>query len=275
MRYSFALCLVLCLALSASAKRAAPPPAGLRVATADAVVIGKVTDVAAKAEAFARYLGDKSEMKFATVQVESAVLGKPGKTVQVGFVLQAPNRRGPVASLTKGQEVCLFLTAHPTKKGAYYLGDYEAVLDKKDNPDWKKEIEEVKKSAKLLATPMKGLKSKEADERLLTAALLINRYKNSRTGTEKTESVPAAESKLILTALAEASWATPRGGNWMTNPQNLFYRLGVTAKDGWEQPKDFRQVEVQAKKWLKDNAGKFKMERYVRPRLSTEPDPEP
>ena len=119
-------------------------------------------------------------------------------------------------------------------------------------------------TAKLLAKPMDGLKSKDADERLLTAALLIARYRTPKAGQTRTESIDADESKLILQTLADADWTAraPKVGFQM-NPQNLFFRLGVTPKDGWNQPKDFKKLQEEAKKWLKDNADKYRISRYV------------
>ena len=43
----------------------------------------------------------------------------------------------------------------------------------------------------------------------------------------------------------------------------MFFRLGLTPKDGWTQPKDFNQTADEAKKWLKNNADKYRIERFV------------
>ena len=50
-------------------------------------------------------------------------------------------------------------------------------------------------------------------------------------------------------------------------PQTMFYRLGVTAADGWTQPKDFKQFPEAAKKWLTDNADKYRIQRFVREKM--------
>ena len=47
------------------------------------------------------------------------------------------------------------------------------------------------------------------------------------------------------------------------NPQNYFFRLGLTEKEGWKQPQDAAAIPDAAKKWLKDNAEKYRIERYV------------
>lgn len=260
------------------------------VATADVVVVGTVTAVSEKTEQADLVKGDGREMKVATVKVQSALLGKkPGTTVKVGFFVPPKIRvkgdRTLRASLTKGQEVMLILTRHPKKKGVYYLahyydvmvkGRYAAPLGKEGVGDWRKRLGEYKKAIRLVADPMKGLKSKDASERLLTATLLIYRYTTPASPGAKTEAVPAAESKLILKALAEANWgrrhldAAP-----FVSPRALFFRLNLTDKDGWRQPADLEQTDAVAKRWLKENAGKFKMTRYARPKVSVEISEEP
>src|SRR5262249_39809536 len=65
-------------------------------------------------------------------------------------------------------------------------------------------------AAKALAKPLEGLKSRSAEERLMTTAVLLYRYRWPRQGVTKTEPIPAQESKLILTTLAELDWASLR-----------------------------------------------------------------
>jgi hypothetical protein len=271
----------LALAATANAKRKAPLPPGFRASTADAVVVGKVTEVSDKAEKAEEYRGDNREVKVATVRVASALLGKRATTVKVGFVVPAAGgrRRDPMPSLTRGQEACLFLTKHPTKKGVYYLAGVDDVIDKTAADSWKSDLDEVRKAAKVLTDPKAALQAKDAGERLLAAALLVSRYKTSTTGTEKiekTEDVPAAESKLILTVLADADWDdTGSRGYSPHTPLSIFYLLGATAKDGWQPPEDFKQIATEAKKWCQASAGKYKMTRYVREKLPTQPSEEP
>ena len=47
------------------------------------------------------------------------------------------------------------------------------------------------------------------------------------------------------------------------NPQLLFLQLGLEAKDGWEQPKELNAVPAAAKQWLKENAGTYRVKRFV------------
>jgi hypothetical protein len=280
----------LVLAIPARALMIAPPPNKLKFAVADAIVVGKVTEIAAKTVKAELYKGDTRELKVATVKVESSPLGKVGTTVKVGFFenkpvgpgggpgIGRPIRPMPSAKLNKGDEALLILKKHPKEKGLYVLANYYDVIGKKDNPNFKKEIEEAKKTAKVLTGPQTALKAKSAEDRLTAAAILINRYKTPAFGSTKTEEVPAAESKLILTTLAEANWDERggRGRDFNLAPQSLFFRLNLTEKDGWKQPRDFRTIATEAKKWLKDNAGKHKMTRYVheKPVVQTSAEPE-
>jgi hypothetical protein len=282
------LMLVGVTALTAKALVMAPPPVGMRVATSQAVVIGKVVKLADTTVPAEMFKGDERQMMVATVKVEKALLGKAGREIKVGYFVRpmpVPGRpvlggRGMFVNLVVDQEALLMLQAHPTRKDVLVVADYFGVISRKDNPNWEKELAEVRQSAKSLADPMAGLKSKDADERFRTAALLITRYRTpplSAAGAAETEKVPAEESKLILTNLAEADWEpvrSPRFGFQMM-PRGLFAQLGVGPADGWTPPKDFKRFPEAAKKWLKENAGKYQVVRYRRPALEAGADPEP
>jgi hypothetical protein len=279
-----ASCCLALLAGSALAKIAAPAPIAQRVATADVIVVGKVTSFADKGVTAPRFPGDteKAQYQIAIVKVTDGLLGARGvKEVRVGFIPPPPAggdpgapgrpirpiRRYPSVQLTVGQEVCLFLTRH-LDADFYVPPAYFSAIDK-TAPDFENSIAEVKKCARFLADPKAGLESKKADDRLLTAALLLFHYRTPRDngGAPKTEPIDATESKLILKVLAEADWAAagagPRG--FQMTPQALFYQIGATEKDGWKPPTDFNQFPAEAKKWLNDNAEKFRIERFVPP----------
>jgi len=268
-----AACLLACLTgAQAKALMIAPPPVALRPAPAELIVTGKVTGYGSKMVKGEMYKGDERDMQIATIKVGDVLMGKQTKEIKVGFFPPMNQsgggpriiRRGPSVQLKQDEEYCLILIKHPTQKDVYVAMNYYDAIVKKDNANFAKEVETIKKSAKLLAKPMDGLKSKEADERFTTAALMITRYRTNRTGEQKTEQVSADESKLILEALAEADW-NPKNARlgFQMNPQNLFNTLGVTEKDGWKQPKDFTKLAEEAKKWCKDNAGKYRINRLV------------
>jgi hypothetical protein len=286
-----AACCLTFLASNARALMIAPAPIPQRVATADMVIVGKVTGFADKAVTVARFPGDteKAQYQIAIVKVTDGLYGaKDVKEIRVGFIPPPPPgpgpgvppggpirigpRRFPQVQLTLGQEACMFLTKH-TEGDFYTAPMYFSVIDKK-MADFGSSVDEVKKCATLLADPKAGLESKKADDRLLTAGLLLYRYRMPRGldgGAPKTEPIDAAESKAILKVLAEADWA-PKAGpgpiglrGFQMGPQALFYQLGLTEKDGWKPPMDFNKFPAEAKKWLHDNAEKFRIERFVPP----------
>ena len=259
----------------------APPPLAQRVAAADAVVVGKVTGFADKAVAAVRYPGgtDTVNYQIALVKVEDALFGpKDAKTVRVGFLPPAPPappparpgfrppiRRYPQANLTLNQEACLFLTKHPA--GDFYvLATYYDVLNKAGNPGFEKEVEEARRCAKLLAGPKAGLASANKDDRTLTAVMLVTRYRTQRWYAgkpPKAEPIDAAQSKAILTALADADWTIGNPRQAQASPQAMFNRLGLTDKDGWVPPKDARRYADEAKAWLKEHADTYRIQRFV------------
>ncbi|HMF14994.1 MAG TPA: hypothetical protein VKE94_21910, partial [Gemmataceae bacterium] len=215
---------------------------------------------------------EKTEFQVAVIEIADAVRGAKGLThVRVAFPLPqaagpprpGPLRRGPTVSLTKGQEGCFFLQQHP-EEALFLLEPVAQPLDAKSDT-YKKELAEAKRFAKLLQDPTAGLKSKDADERVLTAGLLVARYRSFRPGKTKQESIDAEQSKLILQALADADFTKPASTTGIA-PQQTFFMLGLTDKDGWNPPpfKDFqKEFPAVVKKWLQDNAGKYRIQRIV------------
>jgi hypothetical protein len=267
-----------------TAMRIAPPPALVRAATSDLVVVGKVTDFDAKLVPIDPLKKERGQFKVATVKVEQSLLGKGGKQVKVAFRepaavpppgggVRPPIRRLPQVELKLNQEACFYLVKHPGHN-FYTVNNVDYVVNKA-SPAFAKEIDEVKRAAKLLAAPGAGLKSADAEERLTTAGLLIVRYRTQRVfvPNPKTYPVGAEESKLILETLAAADWTPKPGRNYLLNPQTLFYRLNLTKADGWAPPKDFRTLPAEARKWLKDNASKYRVKSFTPLTRETEPEP--
>jgi len=272
---------VLGTAAPARALMIAPPPTGQRLGTADAVLVGRVdgledTDVEAAA-----FPGSPQKMKYrvAIVLVNDPIMGvkKDQKKVRIGFIPPpevqpgGPIRPGigrfRTPELKPGQEG-LFLVAKHFEKDFFVLQGPFDLVAKADNASFAKEVEQAKKSAKLIEDPMPGLKAKSEEERLFTAALLIARYRNQRPGFAKTEPISAQESKLILAALAEADWT--KGRNFQQpNPYALFSQLGLTDKDGWKQPQfvqgqNFMQVMSDVgKAWIRDHGANYRIQRFV------------
>jgi hypothetical protein len=275
-----AACLVVLAAAPAWAMMIAPSPIPERVAQADVVVVGKVGKVEDKNVSALPLRGgkDKVEWQVVAFQIEENLQGlkKETKEIRVGFLppqippmqpgvfVSGGGRRGVV--LVTGQELCLFLVKHPTED--FYVPEmYFSVIDKK-SPNAVTEIEATRRCVKLWSDPTAGLKSKDAEDRFLTAGMLISKYRTDRSGGKtKTEAVDAEQSKLILAALAEADWApmnkNPTLFGFQMNPQALFLRLGLTDKDGWNTPKNIVEVTAAAKQWLKDNAGSYRIQKFV------------
>lgn len=254
---------------------AMPPPGPQRVALADAVLVGRVTALEDKdVEVDIPGTKQKTKYRIAIVTVAEDIRNaKDMKTIRVGFFPPPdgqPNQPiRPIRpglpqriELKVGQEGLFYLTKHG-KESFYLVPNYYDVTAK-EAPNFKKDHEEAKVYAKLLADPMAGLKSKDAKERLMMASLLIAQYRTPRSGA-KLEAINAEESKLILTALADADWKQPIGRD-QTHPMNLFNQLGVTAKDGFQRPTKIKTQDDYAnaiRAWLKENAEKFRIQRYV------------
>jgi hypothetical protein len=252
-----------------------PAPIGERAALADCIVVGKVTTLEEKTVEIAPFSGAEEKVKYqvAVVKISEALLDAKKLThVRVAFPAQQPQaggprpilRRYPQLELTVGKEGCFFLKKHPEE--SFYLAQAPTdFIAQKDNENFKKEVAEVKRCTKLLSDPKAGLKSKQADDRLLTAALLIARYRSPRgLGVNfKTERIDADQSKQILDALARADWSKNNPQD-ITSPVGLFNRLGVEAKDGWTSPQStFQDYAAAAKNWVQEHAGSYRIQRYV------------
>jgi hypothetical protein len=236
------------LATPLVAKRIAIPPLPDRIIKADAIIIGKITSVENKP---VKAPGG-GELGLGVLKVEDGLLGGKGLThVKVAFF---------PGQLESGQEACFLLTKVPGEN--YYLASGFLSMLRKTDPSFDAQVAVIKRSAALLEDPVKGLKAKNANDRFLTAALLLGKYRPWDRGAEKQADIDATQSKLILEAIAEADW-NKLDPTLRLNGQQLFYRLGVTDRDGWVQPMNFQEVEAAAKQWLKANAGKYRVKRFV------------
>ncbi len=155
------------------------------------------------------------------------------------------------------QDACLLLTKHPDAD--FYTIGYGDVFDKKSQT-YDKDLEQIKKAAKLLADPKAGLESKDAADRLTTAGMLIARYRKF-VPNGKEEEIDAAESKLILKTLTDADWPKTVPPQEMS-AQRAFGQLGLKPEDGWNQ-QGVTDYNAASKAWLKDNADKYRIKRFV------------
>jgi hypothetical protein len=291
-------------AADAKALVVAGPPAkpGVLAGQADIVVIGKVVEVEKDTVEATPYKGapkeQKMSYKIAVLKIEESIIGGKGLTqFRVGFpegasagpgtpagppggpvVRPLPVRMAPVA-LTAGQEGCFFLSRH--HDGDFYIiannGMAPPLNKKADN--YAKDLEEVKKVAKMIEDPVPALKAKDLEERFRAAQILLQRYQTPRGSTTR-EAIPDEENKLILALLQELPWqpkdVKPRIGSdpvppsraqlWhMINPQEFGFRQPKTApRKAGEPPADFNKIMDDATTaFLKDNIDKIKIKRYA------------
>jgi hypothetical protein len=283
-------CLVV-LAGAASALRIAVPiaqPIPQRVINADTIIAGKVTGVEEKTTKAPRVKGDPqmAEYRIFTVKVESAIKGGNGLThVKVGCLVPAPVqpiqppqvvqpgqirptlvrpiRPFPIEQppmLEKGQEVLLFARPHFSEP-FYTITAKGDVVDGKE-ASFKADVELAKKTVTVLAEPMTSLKSKDGSERYLAASLLVTKYRTATSFPNKEEEIPAEESKLILEGLAAGNFEAPQVGYNPMAPRNIFYQL-QPQNAGFVQPMNFQEEPKAIKKWLEDNAGKYRVKKFV------------
>jgi hypothetical protein len=264
----------------------APNPLPVRLALAKTVVVGEVTAIEDKPVAARPFPGspEKQDYKIAVVKVSDPILGAKGLThVRVGFlpappvppppagggpVIRPGIRRYPRVELKVGQEACFLLTPHFEAAFEVPPG-FADVIDKKGNPTFEKQVTLIKRCAKLLESPMVSLKSKNADDRFLTAAMLIGRYRsffNAGPTGPKQVPISAEESKLILQALVDADWSK-NDPEMQLSPLRSFFQLGLTEKDGFKIPPPgpggVQDIAGAAKTWLKNHTATYRIQRFV------------
>jgi hypothetical protein len=166
--------------------------------------------------------------------------------------------------LGEGQEGCFFLTKHPEEDFYVAQAAYE-FLDKSKTKAYDKKLAEIKHCAELLQNPEAGLQAKDEADHLLTAAMLIFRYRTARyvyTGKPTTAPIEANQSRRILAALAEADWKEEEAPLELS-PFSLFMRLDLTPEDSWTPPASVPGQIAAAKKWLRENGSTYRIQKYV------------
>jgi hypothetical protein len=255
--------------------RVRPQPAYTRVGTVDTVVVGRVTALEDKDTEVDPLFGgpQKTTFRVARVSISEPLRGLDADKKDIRVAFPPPRKPGPGrpiipgigngVNLQVGQEGLFLLTKHP-KENFYVLSiDFDFIAQSM-NASLAKEVEQVKRSVKLLADPTAGLKSKDADDRLLTAALLLGKYRTFRPGFQKQAPVDAEESKLILSAVLDADW-NRKAVFGELHPQNLFNQLSLTPKDGWTFPPraNAQQLQEAMRAWLKEHRDTYRVQRLV------------
>jgi hypothetical protein len=241
-----------------------PPPGPARIAKADAVIVGKVETL----EPEDVKVGNTT-YRIAVVRINQGLKGvKDEKTLRIGFVpLEKPKPMVIVTGarpvqLQAGQEG-LFLLTKQGKENFYTIGGVVGYYINSDkNPGFEKEVQAAKAAAKAAENPQRSLKAKDTEERLLAAAIFIEKYRTFRPNA-KQEPIDAEASKQIMQTLADADWqAQVNFASLRPNPTQLFQRLGVTAKDGFVPPKGGNYQDA-IRMWLVRNADTYRIQRYV------------
>jgi hypothetical protein len=250
------------------------PPIPQRVALADCVVVGKVKALEAgllRAAPSLKIPGvGKIPYQIAVLSVQAMIVGdKEQKEIRVGYAppgsgVPGRYRRYAQIELVVNQEGCFFLRKHPDEAFWIAQASYD-LMDKATEKNYSADLALVKRCARLLEAPGAGLQAKEGEDRRLTAAMLLFRYRTPRQvydGKPPTESIDHAQSKLILAALQTGDWSEEAAASPMA-PLNLFLWLGLTEADGWTEPASPKDYPAAAQKWLRDNADRYRIQRYV------------
>src|SRR5262249_14201325 len=118
---------------------------------------------------------------------------------------------------------------------------------------------------RLLGNTDEGLRSRDGEDRLLTAALLIFQFRTVQYAyvvVPRTKPIDAGLSRRILAVLGEGSFAD-KAAREPTGRLTLFLRLGLAEDDGWTTPRRLPDVAAAGEKWLAEHAATYRIRRYV------------
>jgi hypothetical protein len=260
---------ILALALPADAGTIAAEalPLPNRVATAEIVVVGKVTGFEEKTVMVAPFAGakNKTEYKIAVVTISDALIAPKGTAmIRLAFVPPAPMVAvsPPPFQATVGQEGVFFLRKHG--EADFYVATGQLDFVDKKNSSFNKDLALIKRCTTILADPSAALKAKNAEDRFLAAGMLMAGYLTRRSSKAKAEPIDAEQSKLIMEALAAADW-TPSTDFMQLSPLMVLQRLPLTKKDGWAPPSanDRKAYAAYAQQWVRDHADTYRIQRFV------------
>jgi hypothetical protein len=237
-----------------------------RAALADSIVIGKVAEVEEEpVQAFPLLKvpgGPQVMFRVARVQVESTLYG-PGRLERVRVAV-GPGRNLP--TLKAGQTGCFFLHKHPDES-FHVLQAGSDLVERGKAKQYDEEVALARRCARLLADTDAGLRSQDGEDRLLTAAMLIFRFRTARwvyRGMPRTRPIDAGLSRRILAVLAEGP-LTDEAARKPLGRVTLFFRLGLKEADGWTPPANLKEIPAAVAKWLADNAASYQIRQYVPP----------
>jgi hypothetical protein len=244
-------------------------PVAERVGACDVVVVGTVAEVEPDPVLVAKG-GPKTRYRVARVKIGEALLGAAGLTeIKVAFIGAEDQPKDglkiPTPVLEKDNEVLLFLRKRTGDDRYYIFSHFGAVGKTPTNPylrgDLKAETDEARPLCKLMADPAKALKSEAEKDRMLTAWMLLTRYRTYPAdlglGTLKEEAVPAAESKLVLENLVPLAAAN---GDAFRSAVSI---LNLTKADGFDGSVHGEGGAERTVRWLKDHTATYQLKKYV------------
>jgi len=268
---------------------------------ADAVVVGKVSEIEKAEVEVLPFVGskDKVKMRVAVIKIEDGLVGAknitvikvliPGSAADEpaqplpqplpggGFIARPLPARMPQITLKEGEEALYFLAKHPTAANYYTINMGNNPVAVKD-ANFKGELAKVKAVVATLNDPMKALKADKVEDRLSAAATLIQKYRRGLTVPAKEEAIPAEQTKAILKTLADADWEAANKPqkpgvviDHQAQPMNLVGQLGLYPGS----PNGLPGIQVKPgenynvkyaeafKAWYATNGDKFEIKKWV------------
>lgn len=244
-----------------------------RIALADAIFVGRVVGI--EPQDIKMSPGPKAEKidyRVAVIAVVDNFHGvKDKKTIRVAFIPPPNNpnqpRRGPFLpfQVQPGNEGVFHLRKHFAE--SVYVPTSEFDFITKESPEYKGEVDGAKVSGKILANPGEALKSKDAEQRLRAAGMLIFQYRQRKPNHNQQKPISAEETTLILNALLEADWNAQRLEQQL-NPWRLFMMLNLTPENGYQPPNQVQGglagLRQHVLDWRKSEKGStYQIQRYV------------
>jgi hypothetical protein len=265
-----------------------PPSIGplyQRVAWADLIVVGKVTEIEEKPARDQELPGQPRGWytRVARVEVAEVLLG-PNRVASLRLAVnplwmkppaswsdpdrlfgkgKVPRELPRVQPFEKGRQGIFFCSRRPP--GEVYVPALHPIFTDKGDPVYEEELKRCKRLVRLLADPKASLRSRDPADRRITAAMLLFRYTIDRYGTNKREPIDAEESRLILGVLADSEWVYVSKDPY-EEPMHVLYGWVYPALGaGRDAPRrglseqDFGPL----REWVQKNRDKYRIKRYV------------
>ena len=264
------------------------PDIPIPTAPLDTVVVGKVIEIEPDeiqvTHSNAAPWEPKVPYQVAVVQIEERLLGASGVTrLRVGF-----QANWQYLALKPGMEGCFALARQPQ---ADFYTQVNHIAEKK-TAGFAKVLAQYRILGRVMDDPVAALKAGDTVARFDAAKMLLERYRTPL-ASDRREPVPDEENKLIVALMVELPWKPPDGafdradGGMVPHRSVLWYMINP-GECGFERPTPTlpkpREVGVDpppkpersdpptdpdtlmdqaTSKFLKDNADKIKLKRFV------------